>query len=143
MSSLELVPDPKVLLTQTAIFLSSMYAIKKLMLEPYLRVRSRREEATVGSQEHAKKFNREGEDIASRIERLITECSLTAKTERENARVNALKKRKEIITAAEQQAKQTIDEVKRDVQVALAAERKSIPEIVSGISDDMFLKVTS
>ena len=43
MASLELVPHPDVLVVQAGVFLANFVVVKKLLVEPYLTVRDKRE----------------------------------------------------------------------------------------------------
>ena len=59
MSGLNLVPNPTVLAVQAGVFMANIFVIKKLWLDPYLRVYEKRQANTTGSQTDAEKISKE------------------------------------------------------------------------------------
>ena len=72
MSSLNLTPNPSILLVQLGLFLANLFVIKKLILQPYLALRARREAMTTGNAGEAQKLAHEASEKAKQIDDKLT-----------------------------------------------------------------------
>ena len=66
MSSLNLVPNPTIMAIQAGLFVANFVAVKKLLLEPYLKVYDQRQDLTVGNKTEAIKILEENESTMSK-----------------------------------------------------------------------------
>lgn len=143
MSSLNLLPNPSVFLVQTGIFVANLYVVKKLMLDPYLKVKAKRDGLTVGSQQHASSLNQDNEKKFASIHQKLRDASEVIK-EKTGAIVNeAQGKRDGILSGAEAEAKAYLSRAQKDVASELAQEREKIPTIVRQLSDNLFEKTVN
>lgn len=138
MAQLHLIPDPTVLAVQAGIFLVGIAVVKKLMLEPYLSVRSRREALTTGSQADAKKALAEALLVTEKITGQINEASAQARAEKEVIREKAINTRNDILGAANAEAKAIIERVVERIQGEVAEETQKIPANVSRLTDEVY-----
>lgn len=138
MASLNLIPNPSVLAVQTGLFLANIYVIKKLIVEPYMVVREQRDRLTVGSKDEAEHAIEESKKVFEYIKDALHSASLKVKDEREGLRQNALMQRKEIISAAEQEAKAEINDISQQIQKTLEVEKQKIPAVVQGLTTDVY-----
>ena len=80
MSSLNLVPNVAVMAAQTGIFVANYYAVKKLLVEPYLKVYDKRRSLTVGSKEDSIRLIQENSDkelkIKSDLEKAFSDAKV-------------------------------------------------------------------
>jgi len=138
MASLNLIPNPAVMAAQAGIFLTSMFVIKKLMLDPYLTVRAKRESLTTGSQADAKQALAESDRIATDLALRIRTTAESAKSEKEVVRQAALVKRQAIVENAEKEASKTVADAASRIAKDLADERAKVPAIVKSITDQIY-----
>lgn len=138
MSTLNLIPNPPVLAVQAGIFLLNIFIVKKLILEPYLKVRDRRYALTIGSKEAAERASRDAESVASFIAAAITKTTGDVKNEREKIRDAALQKKAAIVASAEADAKAAIAAAEQEIRQDLAQEKLKIPAIVNQLADDVY-----
>ncbi len=138
MASLNLIPDPQVLAVQVGVFLVNAVVIKKLFVEPYLRVNDRREAATIGGKDSALKMLDACETLTSEIETRLNSASDEAKRSREYTREKAQKQRTEIVKSAETEAKSVIAEVEATIKREIATERAKIPQVVSALVNEVY-----
>lgn len=143
MSSLNLSPNPTVMLVQTGIFLANFVAIKKLFLDPYLTLADKRQELTVGNQRDAQVLEQKNEEtlriLASKIDQARDEAALT----RTQVTTEANSKRDAILSEAELEAKRTIEEMRVQIREELAEERSKLPGIVQELTEAMYQRTVT
>lgn len=138
MASLELIPKVPVLVVQGAVFLANIVIVKKLLVEPYLQVKDRRDKVTVGSKDDAVRFLAEAERVSQHIAERLQTAYDAAKAEREKIRAAALAKRDTIVSAAEKEAKAHMDVMERQVRDSLDQEKQKVPAIVKSLTDEVY-----
>ena len=142
MSQLNLKPDPIVLGVQAVVFLINMVIVKKLMLEPYLSVRLRRDAQTGGSQDAAQKLQREAESLESKITERMRAAHKDAAQVRDVIKKEALEKRAGLLTKAESEAKAEQSRIEAEIAANLKEERARQEQSIRTISDEFFAQVT-
>ena len=142
MSQLNLKPDPIVLGIQAAIFLANMFVVKKLMLEPYLAVRNRRDAKTGGSQDVAQKLQSEAQELETKITERMRSAHKEAATVREAIKKDAMDKRAAVLAKAEGEAKAEQAKIEEAISANIKEERARQAETVRAISDQFFAQVT-
>lgn len=138
MAQLVLVPNPVVLAVQVGVFLANVVVIKKLMLEPYLAVRDRREKLTQGNRDEASAIVTRCESLATDINQRLVATAQTAQKAKESIRNEALEKRNAILAAAEAESHATIEKMAAEVKQTLAAERAKVPQVVQQLTQQVF-----
>jgi F-type H+-transporting ATPase subunit b len=138
MASLNLVPDPEVLVVQAGVFLVALGVVKKLYVEPYLKVRERREAATIGSKDEAAQTLVECAKISNQIEARLAAAAVEAKAARETVKVAALERQAAIMATATAEANATVAAVEQQIQRELAGELAKIPAVVSQLTDEVY-----
>lgn len=138
MASLNLVPNPAVMAVQAGIFLTAIAIIKKLMLDPYMKLREKRVALTSGSQEDAENALAECDKISLTIKEKIQAAASEAKEAREFVREAALAKKTSILTDADQAVKSTVSKASEQIAAELAEEKQKIPAVVKAVSDQFY-----
>lgn len=142
MSQLNLKPDPIVLGIQAVIFLANMFVVKKLMLEPYLAVRSRRDAKTGGSQDVAQKLQSEAQELEARITERMRAAHKEAAAVRDGIKKEAMEKRSAILAKAESESKTEQAKIEEAISLNLKEERSRQEETIRSVSDQLFAQVT-
>lgn len=135
-SSLNLRPDLPIIGIQAGIFLLNMWAVKKLMLEPYLRVKAARDSQTGGSQEEAQLLLVKAAELDRVISEKMRDAHKAASATRETLKSAAAKQRAEILLVAETKAKKEQADIQRAVAANLTEERAKRAETVAQITDE-------
>lgn len=135
MSSLNLVPNPTVMVVQAGIFVANFIAIKKLLLEPYLKVYDQRRNLTVGNKTAATRILEENESTMTRIRESLDSAGEEAASIRLDLTQAAKQKRTELITDAEQSAKATIAQIRAEIAATMASERKKLPSTIEDMTN--------
>ena len=143
MSQLNLTPDPVLLGTQAVIFLANMLVVKKLILEPYLMVRSRREAATGGSQDEALKLSQEALAMEAKITERMRAEHKEATMAREAIKAKAMSERSAKLANAEASAKQAQVKIEQEIAQNLSEERANKEASIKTIADNFFAQVTN
>lgn len=138
MAQLVLVPNPVVLAVQAGVFLANVVVIKKLMLEPYLAVRDRREKLTQGNRDEAGAIVTRCEALATDINQRLVTTAQAAQKAKESIRNAALEKRNALLAAAEAESRATIEKMAAEVKQTLAAERAKVPQVVQQLTQQVF-----
>lgn len=141
MSQLNLKPDPIVLGVQAVVFLINLFIVKKLMLEPYLSVRGRRDAQTGGSQDAAHKLQHEAEALESKITERMRAAHKDAAQVREGIKKEALDKRATLLAKADSEAKAEQSRIESAIATNLKEERARQDQSINTIADQFFAQV--
>ncbi len=134
MSSLNLSPNPAIMAITAGIFVANLIAVKKLFLEPYLKVRDQRIKATFGNQAAAEQLELENIRSTENIRNRIAQASLEARNFRESTLVTAKQKRDELLAAASKEATEVVTDLRGNLVKELAEQRQAVPAIVQQLS---------
>jgi F0F1-type ATP synthase membrane subunit b/b' len=142
MAQLNLVPDPAIVGVQIGLFVVNMAIVKKLFLEPYLRLRAKRDALTTGSQADATRLLYECDEIARKVQESIEEAAAGAASERERVKVGASQRRTEIIKTAEEKARAEVESVAARVKKEVAEQRALLPQVISDLTSQLYAATT-
>ncbi len=138
MSSFELFPEPTVLAVEAGVFLVNMAIIKKFMVDPYLKLKDKRDAATTGSKEGAAAALEKCESISAAIAKAIHAANDDARGIKEKIQVDASQKRDALVAAATKEARGTIESMQADVATQLNKERARVSEIVGSLTSEVY-----
>ena len=141
MSTLNLHPNLPVMIVQAGLFFTNLYVVKKLMLVPYLKVREKRLALTIGTAEAAKDQNVKNEQAASNLSARIQNAVDQARANYQKALAEAQGERNQILTRAEQTAREQLKGIETQIAADLARERADIPKVLATLSDLAFKQV--
>lgn len=142
MAHLNLTPDPVVLGVQAGIFLTNMFVIKKLILEPYMKVRSARDAKTGGSQHDAEALLVKAEEMDRVIGEKMRDAHKAAATVREKIKSTATAKRAEILASAEATARKEQAEIQKSIASNLQEERSKKEQTIQQITSEFIQLAT-
>ena len=134
MSSLNLVPNPSVMVVQAGLFIANFVAIKKLLLEPYLKVYDKRQSLTVGNKSEADQLIQKNENAMLEIKQRILEANEQASQIRTELTQAAHRQKTQLIADAETTAKKTVEGVRSQISQSLEQEMAKVPALVDEIT---------
>ncbi|HET9238875.1 MAG TPA: hypothetical protein VFO10_16580 [Oligoflexus sp.] len=134
MSSLNLSPNPVIMAATAGIFVANLIVVKKLFLEPYLKVRDQRIKATFGNQAAAEQLEVENTRATEKIRDRIAQASLEARNFRDSSLATAKHKRDELLAAASKEASDVVTAMRGNLVKELAEQRQAVPAIVQQLS---------
>lgn len=141
MAALNLDPNPLIIAAQMGIFIGAIVVVKKLMVNPYLKVKDRRDGLTVGSTDHAKALVQENEQISGTIQNHLQGAFQYAKEVKESHLDAAETQSREILaqakTAIEAESTQLAEQLKKD----LTAETAKAKQYVDSLASEVYKKV--
>ena len=138
MSTLNLTPNPSILLIQLGLFLANLFVIKKLILQPYLELRTKREAMTKGNAGVAQKLTQEAAQKAKQIDDQLIAMRTDIATHATKLKNDTTAKARETIRNAEQEAKKFITENERVISEQVRAEETKLPELVNSTAKTLF-----
>jgi F0F1-type ATP synthase membrane subunit b/b' len=138
MANLDLIPKLPVLAVQAGIFVANLGIMKKLFMEPYLKVREAQDGMTVGSQGDASRLLAEADRVSSDVNARLLAAMAEAKAAREKVRAHALSTRQSLLEEAQTLARQELDKVETAIRGQLQSEREKVPSIVASLSNEVF-----
>ncbi len=141
MSSLNLTPNPTVMAVEAVVFLVNFFAVKKLLLEPYLKVNAQRKEQTEGNQSQAEHLELENQKAIEKINVKIGQVSEESRTLREQTVQKAKLDRDSQVQGASDEASRTIESLRQELAKELAAERARIPGLVDQLTKEFVSKI--
>ena len=141
MSSLNLTPNPTVMVIEAGVFLVNFLVVKKLLLEPYLSVNAKRKQLTEGNQNQAEHLEIENQQSAQKIKSQLGLVADESRALREQAVQNAKSKRDSIVNSASEQASKTIESMRQELSRELASEQARIPALVERLTKEFVQKV--
>ncbi len=136
MSSLNLNPDPIVMGVQAGIFLTNMYIVKKLMLDPYMKLRTARDAKTGGSQAAAEELLDKAANMDFVITSKMRDAHKSASTVRETIKAAAAAKRAVLLSEAETTARKEQSEIQRAIAENLSEERSKKEQTIQKITEE-------
>lgn len=143
MSSLNLVPNPAVFLVQAGIFVANIVAVKKLMLDPYLKVKAARDQLTLGNKQEALNLTQDGERKFQEITARLQQAADEARGITNTILTTAQQKRDDVMKAAEKDAKDFLAKSQQNIAAELKSEREKVPAVVSSLSQALFEKTVN
>lgn len=143
MSSLNLVPNPAVFLVQAGVFVANIVAVKKLMLDPYLRVKANRDRLTLGNKQEAQTLTQEGERKFEEITAKLREAGDQVRSVVQVVLSEAQQKRDDIMKAAERDAKDFLEKSQQNIATELKTEREKVPAVVHSLTQALFEKTVN
>lgn len=141
MSSLNLVPNPTIMVIEAGIFLANFFVVKKFLLEPYLKVHSERVRLTEGSQTHAEHLQQESSQAVDQIQARLQEVGSEARGLREQALSSAKQKRDELVAHATEEANRVVSSMRQELSRELEEQRRRVPELVRNLSQQLVDKI--
>lgn len=141
MSSLNLTPNPTVMVIEAGVFLVNFLVVKKLLLEPYLSVNAKRKQLTEGNQNQAEHLEIENQQSAQKIKSQLGLVADESRALREQAVQKAKSKRDSIVNSASEEASKTIESMRQEIKRELASEQARIPALVERLTKEFVQKV--
>ena len=138
MANLDLIPKLPVLAVQAGIFVANLGIMKKLFMDPYLKVREAQDGMTVGSQGDASRLLAEADRVSSDVNARLLAAMADAKGAREKVRAHALTTRQSLLEEAQALARQELDKVEAAIKGQLQSEREKVPNIVASLSNEVY-----
>lgn len=141
MSSLNLTPNPTVMIIEAGVFLVNFLVVKKLLLEPYLSVSAKRKDLTEGSQNQAEHLEIENQNAIQKIQSQLSQVADETRTLRDRTIQDAKVQRDSLVHGASDEATRVIENMRQELSKELAAERSRIPGLVDQLTREFVAKV--
>lgn len=141
MAALNLDPNPLIIAAQMGIFIGAVVVVKKLMVEPYLRVKDKRDGLTVGSTDHAKTLVAENEQISADIQGQLQDAFQYAKKVKETALDSAESESRTILADAKTHIEAESSKLEQELKGNLAAETAKAKTFVDSLATEVYQKV--
>jgi F0F1-type ATP synthase membrane subunit b/b' len=138
MANLDLIPKLPVLAVQAGIFVANLGIMKKLFMEPYLKVRNAQDSQTIGSQGDAARLLAQADQVSAEINARLQAALVMAKEGREKVRGVAVAKRQALLGAAQAEVKSELDRVEGDIKAQIEAERAKVPNVVASLANEVY-----
>ncbi len=137
-----LVPDPAVIAVQGLLFLAAVAAVKNLMIEPYEKLRLKRDSLTTGSADAAKGLVERNGKVAAEIQAATSTAIDRAKEQSAALRLKSAIERDRIILEAETNATAIIDRASKDLAESLNAQESKLTDECSRLTKEVFQQLT-
>ncbi len=141
MSSLNLVPNPTIMVIQAGLFLANFFVVKKFLLEPYLKVHSERVKLTEGSQQQAEHLQQESSQAVDRIHARLQEVGVETRSLREQTIATARIKRDDLVSRATEEANRVVASMRQELSRELEEQRRLVPDLVRSLSQQLVDKI--
>ena len=138
MADFNLVPVPRVLLVQAGIFIANTIIIKKLLIEPYLKLKAKRLDYTERKQAAATArfaaLEKELAELRAQRRRRLSALAQLRRKKYEQARA----RREELIVTATHESEAAIKEAKAGLRKEFEAAQADLDTTVGNLSQEMF-----
>ena len=104
-----LLPDPVVMTIQAGLFLATVVVVKKNILDPYLKLKAKREELTVTSQAKSKDIEAQVLEMEKSLKQSLDSARTKARAEVDKIKTIVMSKAGEIQQKAQDQAEQILE----------------------------------
>lgn len=135
-----MIPDPKVIVAQGAIFLTSVYVVKKLFVDPYLHLVQRRESLTTGSQNYAESLRKELAEKSKKIDLELKNAYQEASNLKAKAKKAAVEQTESQVSKVSSEVKDFIDGYRKEVASELSTEMSKVPGAVAELAPSLYSK---
>ncbi len=142
MSAINLSPDVTLIGIQASLFLSNVFIVKKLMLEPYLKVRDEREKKTQGHEGTAERLMKEADSMDRAIADKLRVAHQKASQRSNQIKSDAMSQRTALIAKAETEAKAAQVALLSEIKTNLAEESARKSEAIAAIKKELMLLAT-
>ena len=136
MSTLNLVPNTKIMLVQLAVFLVNAYVIKKYLVEPYLKQKSKRDKNTSGAKCIADAALAECEVLLDKINLRIDTVKAEIDMVMQSKTSEAIEAHNKIVEDAKKLVLININKSRKDALSSFESERKNMKEYISDLVED-------
>jgi F0F1-type ATP synthase membrane subunit b/b' len=143
MSGLNLVPNPTILAIQSGIFFTAIYTVKKLYLDPYLKLKEKRLNATVGNQQSAAQLLADNHKKLEQITASVKKGVHTAMETSEAIRKTSSAEKDKILQEADKAAKQSLDEIRTEISSELKTEKTKLPDVVKQLTEQVYAQTVN
>ena len=140
-TKLNLIPELPVFIGQSILFLTNIFVVKKLFIDPYLSLKEGRLKATTGSQEEALKLIADAQIIATAIDQSMAGVFLETTTMKSQKRALANEKKAEIVGLAEGVLRQEMLSFKEELTQEIALKRSQLSSIIDKLTQDAVAKM--
>lgn len=138
MADFNLVPVPRVLLVQVGIFIANTIIIKKLLVEPYLKLKAKRLDYTERKQAAATaRFTALEQELSELRAQRKSRLSALAQMRRKKYE-QARTRREELIVAATRESETAIKEAKASLRKEFEAAQAELDATVGNLSQEIF-----
>jgi F0F1-type ATP synthase membrane subunit b/b' len=135
-----LLPDPVVMTIQAGLFLATVVVVKKNILDPYLKLKAKREELTVTSQAKSKDIEAQVLEMEKSLKQSLDSARTKARAEVDKIKTIVMSKAGEIQQKAQDQAEQILEKslgtLKKDIEAFQGDQTKRVE-----ISKELVAKV--
>ena len=138
MASLNLVPNPGLLLVQAGIFLANMVVVRKLMVDPYLSLKDRRQALTTGSKEEGEALLRECHQKNEALSQQIAKSRLEASAFRQQQCLEAESEAHALVAGAKKEASEYAEALRTELRENLRQESEKVPAIVAKLVEEVY-----
>lgn len=143
MSDLNLIPNPHVMVVQAVVFLSQVYAINKLLIVPFSKLKKLRVNATVGADSKSEELKNEIKVVSDQIRVRLSSMNEDVKKLKETSRVDAKKVRETEIARAHKEMTDLVSAARKSIQSNLDEERKKLGTLTDKFVNEVYAKVSS
>jgi F0F1-type ATP synthase membrane subunit b/b' len=126
---------------QAAVFLAHAYAVKKLMLEPYLQIKQKQEAQTSGGEADAAKFLDEYERKTLSIEEKVASALRENSLMSSNIKDNARKEQQGLMDVARKASEEQLEDFRSELKLSLQEEKKKISAVTAQITEEVYKKI--
>lgn len=141
MAALNLDPNPLIIAAQMGIFIGAVVVVKKLMVDPYLKVKDKRDGLTVGSTDDAKALVQENEQLSANIQGQLQDAFQYAKTVKDTALDAAETKSRSILASAKSDIEAESGKLEQQLKQDLSQETGKAKEFVDTLAAQVYKKV--
>lgn len=135
-----LIPKPQVMAVQAVIFCAALVIIKKFIIDPYLKVRDKRESFTSGSKDQAKDLIKKSSDLDFKIESSLNKAREDSRQIKKEKYEAAIEQKEKIVSQADADAKATVGAMTENIKKQISEEKALIPAFVAQLTEQFYEK---
>lgn len=136
-----LVPDPRLLAVQGAVFLVALGVTHVFFVKPLLRLNAERSRRTAGKKAEAMSAGMKAIELRKEFEVANAKALAAARLERQRALDEGRAQARQALAEAESTARGRAEEARRALEVALEKEKSRLPDIVEDVARAMLARL--
>lgn len=140
MASLNLEPNPTILVIQAVVFAAAIFVVKTLFVTPYLRLREARDHQTIDQRKRANDLILQNEEMSSELHARFEKAKDEIHEQVNQIRDEMKQKREEIVLESNKEANQLLDKVRAEIKNVVAEEKGKLSSTIPTLMDQVYQK---
>jgi len=143
LASLNLEFNPTAIAAHAVVFITSIGVVKKLYVDPYMKLRDKRDHATINQKARAQDLVLQNEELGSEIHAKFEKAKDEIHQVVDVKRNEMKERREEILALSNQKARELLEKVRTEIGDIMKQEEQKLTTAIPALTDELFQKTVN